>query len=75
MYSFYQSWEHKHLLILAFGLVVLGIILEFQQSSTAGAIFEIVDSLANTTGVIIGYLVAYLLNTHKKRISSQDCPP
>ena len=42
----------------AVGLVLLGIMIEFVQGQTGYRSFEVADMLANTTGVLIGWLLA-----------------
>lgn len=55
------SGRVKHLIICLL-LAALGIALEFAQSLTGYRMFEINDMIANTSGVIVGLLLA--IHTH-----------
>lgn len=44
--------------VLAFALVTLGVGLEFLQSLTPDRLYEVLDMLANTSGVLLGWLLA-----------------
>ena len=51
----YQRATHLKLAIL---LIVLGVLVEIAQGFTGYRAFEFADMLANTSGVIIGWLIA-----------------
>lgn len=54
----YKSLRQR--IILAILFVLLGITLEFLQKMGGVRVFEIADMVANTTGILLGWLVAYL---------------
>ena len=55
---FAQIYKRSAQLKPAIELVVLGIAVEIAQGFTAYRSFEYADMLANTTGVIMGWLIA-----------------
>jgi len=55
---FSQIYQRRHHWRPVLGLILLGICIEFAQSFTAYRSFEIADMFANTTGVLLGWLVA-----------------
>ena len=46
-------------LLLAAALVTMGIVIEFVQGSTGHREFEILDMIANTSGVVLAWGLAY----------------
>ena len=54
----YKSFKHRALLAISF--VLLGISLEFLQKMGGVRAYEVADMVANTTGVLLGWLAAYL---------------
>lgn len=59
----------------ALGFVALGIALEFAQGMTGYRMFDVADMAANTTGVVIGWLIAPprgfdLLGALERRLTS-----
>lgn len=54
----YKSRGRRIFLAIAF--IALGITLEFLQKMGGVRIFEIADMVANTTGILLGWLAAYL---------------
>jgi glycopeptide antibiotics resistance protein len=46
----------------AAGLIVLGVGLEFVQGALGYRSFELLDMTANTTGVMLGWAVAFLVS-------------
>ena len=71
MYCFGLSWKQQKIqLILAFGLVILGITLEILQAFMHGVDLEFGDNLANILGVVIGYLFANLRIYQSRRVFS-----
>ena len=46
-------------LVLVVGLVMLGIGIEFIQGTTASRQFDILDMIANTSGVVLAWALAY----------------
>lgn len=69
---FAQIYQRVAQLKLALALILLGISVEFAQGFTGYRAFEYADMLANTTGVIIGWILAatplasilYMLEQH-----------
>ncbi len=53
--------QTKHQLMLAITFVVMGIGIEFLQQMTGYRYFEVLDMVANTTGVFVGWLVSIYL--------------
>lgn len=47
-------------LVLAFSFVLMGVTLEFLQGLGGVRIFEVADMLANTTGILMGWIAASL---------------
>ena len=45
-------------LLITFGFVLMGIILEFLQGWVGTRMFEYNDMIANTTGVVFGWMLA-----------------
>jgi len=57
---FAQIYRHDLTrLLLAIGFVAMGIVIEFIQSTTATRQFEILDMIANTSGVLLAWALAY----------------
>ena len=60
MYCFCLPWKQNHIRIfLGICFVLLGIGLEMLQT-VGGGLFELGDTIANTAGVVIGYLFTKL---------------
>jgi len=59
VYCFCLSWKQKKIQIfLVLGLIILSITLEILQALIGAVDFSFKDSIANTLGVGLGYLVA-----------------
>jgi len=57
-YWFGQIYKHQYFYRPAAALIAMGIILEFVQYQLGYRTLEIADMVANTSGVLIGWLVA-----------------
>ncbi len=55
---FAQIFQRNVQIKLAFALIALGVFVEIAQSFTGYRAFEYADMLANTSGVIIGWVLA-----------------
>jgi VanZ family protein len=55
---FAQIYHRRHYWRPIAGLILLGITIEFAQGFTAYRSFEIADMFANTSGVLLGWLVS-----------------
>lgn len=51
--------NHRQRNLIAFGLVLLGILMEVLQGFTSHRFFDLLDACANTLGVCIGLLMLY----------------
>lgn len=58
MLWFAQAYQGKTRLQLAFAFIALGVLIEFIQPIT-GREFSLLDMLANSIGVGLGYFIAY----------------
>lgn len=57
---FTQIYRHDLTrLMLAIGLVLLGVCIEFAQSMVPARNFDVMDMIANTSGVILAWALAY----------------
>ena len=57
---FAQIYRHDLTrLVLVIGLIALGIAIEFIQGSTAHRQYEFLDMVANTSGVVLAWALAY----------------
>lgn len=57
---FAQIYRHDLTrLVLVVGLIVMGIAIEFVQGSTGYRQFDIIDMVANTSGVVLAWALAY----------------
>lgn len=55
---FAQIYKRKYHYRPVLGLILLGICIEFAQGMTEYRSFELLDMLANTSGVALGWLIA-----------------
>lgn len=57
---FAQIYRHDLTrLVLVIGLIALGIAIEFVQGTTAYRQFDVLDMVANTSGVVLAWALAY----------------
>lgn len=57
---FAQVYRHDLTrLVLAIGLIVMGIGIEFAQGTTTYRQFDVLDMVANTSGVVLAWALAY----------------
>lgn len=55
---FAQIYKREYHYLPAVGLILLGVFIECAQGMTEYRSFEILDMLANTTGVLLGWVIA-----------------
>lgn len=64
-YGFLMAWfaqVYRHdltRLLLAIGLIIMGIVIEFAQGTTTYRQFDLLDMVANTSGVVLAWALAY----------------
>ncbi len=58
MWSFTQGYPETRILKLMSGLIVWGILLEMMQGLTSYRLFEWMDMVANSTGVVLGWVLS-----------------
>lgn len=51
----YHDWQQRIILII--GLVTMGVMLEYVQSMNPNRFYEFADMVANTVGVILGFIL------------------
>lgn len=57
---FAQIYRHDLTrLVLVIGLIIMGIVIEFVQGATTYRQFELLDMVANTSGVLLAWALAY----------------
>lgn len=57
---FAQVYRHDLTrLLLAIGLIIMGIVIEFAQGTTTYRQFDLLDMVANTSGVVLAWALAY----------------
>ena len=65
-YGFLMGWfgqlflRRKSRVLVAVGLIAVGVVMEILQARLPYRWFEVADALANTGGVLLAYLVLYL---------------
>lgn len=60
-----QRWK------LAFAVVIFGIVIELLQGLTPGRQPDVLDALANTSGVLLGWLITRALPNLPSRLASR----